>query len=76
MVTALNTWYLYLVSAFRREEGQDFTEYALILALIVLVGIAAIALSLVLDALLQRKRARMADMSDTMAPGKGAMVSN
>ena len=43
MVTALNTWYLYLVSAFRREEGQGFTEYALILALIVLVGIGAMA---------------------------------
>ena len=33
-----------LCSWFRREEGQDLTEYALIIALIVIVAVAAVTL--------------------------------
>lgn len=35
---------LWLASWLRREEGQDLTEYALLIALIVILGIAAVAL--------------------------------
>ncbi|MBC7263106.1 MAG: Flp family type IVb pilin [Chloroflexi bacterium] len=36
-------WYA-LLNWLRREEGQDLTEYALIIGLIVVVAIAAVAL--------------------------------
>jgi Flp pilus assembly pilin Flp len=35
---------LWLTSWLRRDEGQDLTEYALLIALIVILAIAAIAL--------------------------------
>lgn len=35
---------LWLTSWLRPEEGQDLTEYALLIALIVIIAIAAIAL--------------------------------
>ena len=35
---------LWLTSWLRREEGQDLTEYALLIALIVILAIAAVAL--------------------------------
>lgn len=46
---AVNTWmlerYIHITSAitdaFKREEGQDFAEYALIFALVVLAAFAA-----------------------------------
>jgi pilus assembly protein Flp/PilA len=34
--------YLYLVNLFRREEGQDLAEYAILLGLIALVVIFAV----------------------------------
>lgn len=44
MLDALNTLYVYVLSFLRRDEGQDFIEYALIIALIVIVGIGTMAL--------------------------------
>jgi len=35
-------WYSYVMSALRREEGQDLAEYAILLALIALVVIVAV----------------------------------
>jgi Flp pilus assembly pilin Flp len=37
-------WLLKLSKWFRREEGQDLTEYALIIALIVIAAVVAIRL--------------------------------
>jgi pilus assembly protein Flp/PilA len=36
--------YLYLVNLFRREEGQDLAEYAILLGLIALVVMIAVIL--------------------------------
>lgn len=44
MLNALSPLFAYLFSYLRREEGQDFIEYALIIALIVIVGIGTMAL--------------------------------
>lgn len=42
MLFYLITWVQAQASFLRREEGQDLTEYALLLALIAVVAIAAV----------------------------------
>jgi pilus assembly protein Flp/PilA len=40
----MSQFYLYLVNLFRREEGQDLAEYAILLGLIALVVVVAVVL--------------------------------
>ena len=42
-MNALLSLYVYVKSMFEVEEGQDLIEYALIIALFVLVAVAALA---------------------------------
>jgi len=37
----LQSFFVHFADSFKREEGQDFAEYAIILALVVIVGAAA-----------------------------------
>ncbi len=40
----MNQLYLYLVSLFRRAEGQDLAEYAILIGLIAIVVMVAVIL--------------------------------
>lgn len=43
-MNALTGLYVYLKNWFEVEEGQDLIEYSLIIALVVIAGVAALAL--------------------------------
>jgi len=42
MLNALSVYYLHLLSYLDQDEGQDFIEYALIIAVVVLVALVAL----------------------------------
>jgi pilus assembly protein Flp/PilA len=44
MLLFLISWMQAQASAFRREEGQDLVEYALLLGLIALIAIASVVI--------------------------------